>query len=168
MLVTSHPRILLLSASRLLFVPLFLGCNLSTSSSGAIFHSDLIYFLFLIAFGITNGYVPTHRFSFDCSTSRLSRLRRQADRFQIHWLAEHHRFVNAGSQPGVGGGRKGRGGHFRCFLPNGRSDNRQHGQFRRQSCCPHVSEWHIPWTFVVQYASIPSYLLYRPPYLPST
>lgn len=54
-MTTSHPRVLLLSASRILFVPLFLGCRLSTSSTGAIFNSDIIYFALLILFGLTNG-----------------------------------------------------------------------------------------------------------------
>lgn len=54
-MTTSHLRILLLSTMRILFVPLFLGCRLSTSSTGAVFNSDLIYFAFLILFGLTNG-----------------------------------------------------------------------------------------------------------------
>jgi len=58
LMVTSHPKILGLSISRLLFIPLFLGCNLSTpqSAPGAPWlNSDLVYLVLLILFGITNG-----------------------------------------------------------------------------------------------------------------
>jgi equilibrative nucleoside transporter 1/2/3 len=60
-LFTSHPKILLLSCSRVLFIPLFLACNLSTTPGAAYLNSDLIYLMILIFFGITNGYVCSIR-----------------------------------------------------------------------------------------------------------
>jgi equilibrative nucleoside transporter 1/2/3 len=60
LLFTSHPQILLMSVSRILFIPLFLACNLSTSIGTPYINSDLIYLVLLILFGITNGYVSLY------------------------------------------------------------------------------------------------------------
>ncbi|KAF8306271.1 hypothetical protein DL93DRAFT_2127158 [Clavulina sp. PMI_390] len=55
----------ILSLSRTLFIPLFLLCNLSSPSSSLalsdtpFFNSDVIYWLILLSFSITSGYVAT-------------------------------------------------------------------------------------------------------------
>jgi equilibrative nucleoside transporter 1/2/3 len=61
LLVTSAPRILVLSLSRSLFVPLFLLCNISPSSTSPkpYINSDTLYFLILLSFGTTNGYISS-------------------------------------------------------------------------------------------------------------
>jgi equilibrative nucleoside transporter 1/2/3 len=53
--------LLTLSFSRTLFIPLFLACNLTLSSSRSLatplINSDVLFFLILFAFGISSGYV---------------------------------------------------------------------------------------------------------------
>jgi len=53
----SHPKILALSIARVIFVPLFLACNLSTTPGTPYLNSDIMYLIILILFGITNGQV---------------------------------------------------------------------------------------------------------------
>jgi len=63
LLIWSAHRLLALSLSRTLFIPLFLMCNVQRPAS--LIHgtpaisSDLLYMLILLAFGISNGYVGT-------------------------------------------------------------------------------------------------------------
>ena len=57
LLFKSHPKILFLSISRVIFVPLFLACNLSTTPGSPYLNSDIIYLVILTLFGITNGSV---------------------------------------------------------------------------------------------------------------
>ena len=56
-------RLLVLSLSRTLFIPLFLACNLhrdaSSPSTPPIINSDVLYMLLLFAFGLSNGYVSS-------------------------------------------------------------------------------------------------------------
>ena len=57
------PRLLLtLSFGRTLFIPLFLACNLHLPSSPlgpAMIDSDVLFYLILLAFGMSNGYVAS-------------------------------------------------------------------------------------------------------------
>jgi len=57
--ITQKPRLLLLlAASRLLFVPLYYLCNLN--GNGAIVRSDFFYLVIVqLLFGITNGFLGT-------------------------------------------------------------------------------------------------------------
>ena len=58
--VWSAKGILSMSLVRVLFIPLFLMCNIqrpSSSSSPAVLHSDVVFMLILLAFGLSNGYV---------------------------------------------------------------------------------------------------------------
>ncbi|WRT66915.1 uncharacterized protein IL334_003880 [Kwoniella shivajii] len=57
MFTTSPPRILLLSLSRTLFIPLLFLCNTTPRSSPPIFNSDLIYLLVILTLGMSNGYI---------------------------------------------------------------------------------------------------------------
>ncbi|WWC69661.1 uncharacterized protein I206_103604 [Kwoniella pini CBS 10737] len=54
---TSPPRILLLSLSRIIFIPLLFFCNTTLRSTVPIFNSDLVYFLIILLLGLTNGYI---------------------------------------------------------------------------------------------------------------
>ncbi|EIW70227.1 hypothetical protein TREMEDRAFT_43819 [Tremella mesenterica DSM 1558] len=54
-LITSHPRILILALSRTLFIPLFLACN--TSTTIPLINSDILYFLIALTCGLSNGYI---------------------------------------------------------------------------------------------------------------
>ena len=62
-LLTWSPRLLLaFSFGHTLFVPLFLACNLrlpSSPSGPAMINSDILFFLILLAFGTSNGYVSS-------------------------------------------------------------------------------------------------------------
>lgn len=54
----------IMALARTLFVPLFLLCNIQRPSSltltgGPVINSDIIFFLILLLFGITNGYVSS-------------------------------------------------------------------------------------------------------------
>jgi equilibrative nucleoside transporter 1/2/3 len=55
LLITSPPRVLLMSLSRIIFVPLFLACNVSTRPGMGWISSDLVYLVILLAFGASNG-----------------------------------------------------------------------------------------------------------------
>ncbi|WVR04997.1 hypothetical protein IAU60_002009 [Kwoniella sp. DSM 27419] len=65
LLITSPPRVLLLSILRTLFIPLLFLCNVTSSSSSQpstdahtpLFNSDLAYLSIIILFGLTNGYI---------------------------------------------------------------------------------------------------------------
>jgi equilibrative nucleoside transporter 1/2/3 len=50
-----------MSFSRILFIPLFLMCNVqrspTSSSSLPIINSDVVFILILLAFGVSNGYI---------------------------------------------------------------------------------------------------------------
>jgi equilibrative nucleoside transporter 1/2/3 len=50
-----------MSLMRVLFIPLFLMCNIQRSgpspSSSVIINSDVLFMLILLAFGLSNGYV---------------------------------------------------------------------------------------------------------------
>jgi equilibrative nucleoside transporter 1/2/3 len=60
LLISSPPRILVLSLSRTLFIPLFLQCNVTTSTTHTpLINSDVLYFLILLFFGMTNGYISS-------------------------------------------------------------------------------------------------------------
>ncbi|WWC61367.1 uncharacterized protein I303_103948 [Kwoniella dejecticola CBS 10117] len=54
---TSPPRILLLSLSRTLFIPLLFLCNTTPRTTTPVFDSDLIYLLIILSLGMTNGYI---------------------------------------------------------------------------------------------------------------
>ncbi|KAG0149889.1 hypothetical protein CROQUDRAFT_104812 [Cronartium quercuum f. sp. fusiforme G11] len=58
LLISNHKTLINLSFSRTCFIPLFLLCNVQNNSL-VIFNSDLIYFIFLSTFSITNGYFST-------------------------------------------------------------------------------------------------------------
>ncbi len=50
------PRIVLLSLARVVFVPLFLFCNIPARAKGQVpAFPDFIYWLILLGFGLTNG-----------------------------------------------------------------------------------------------------------------
>ena len=57
LLVTSHPRVLLLALLRIIFIPLFISCNLSTSPAAPLIRSDLLYFGICLLCGLSNGYI---------------------------------------------------------------------------------------------------------------
>ncbi|KAJ7781611.1 nucleoside transporter-domain-containing protein [Mycena metata] len=62
--VWSAKRLLTLSLARILFIPLFLLCNLQRPSeagtpSSAIINSDVVFMLLLFFFGMSNGYVSS-------------------------------------------------------------------------------------------------------------
>ena len=60
LLIASHIGVLLLSLSRTLFIPLFLLCNVvprPADSLHPLINSDTAYFLILLAFGLSNGFV---------------------------------------------------------------------------------------------------------------
>ena len=62
LLVWCSNRLLTMSLARTLFIPLFLMCNVqrpSSSTTSAIFSSDLLYMLILFAFGLSNGYLTS-------------------------------------------------------------------------------------------------------------
>jgi equilibrative nucleoside transporter 1/2/3 len=58
--ITSHPRLLLvLSISRIVFIPLYLLCNIN--GKGAAISSDLFYLLVVqLLFGVTGGYIGSN------------------------------------------------------------------------------------------------------------
>ena len=63
-LLPNHPitpmRALLLALLRLLFLPLFLLCNLAPSDrhlTPVIFHSDAVFIVLIIGFGVSNGFL---------------------------------------------------------------------------------------------------------------
>ncbi|KAI0254244.1 nucleoside transporter-domain-containing protein [Lactifluus subvellereus] len=63
LLIWSARRLLGLSLARVLFIPLFLACNLqrdaSSPSAAPLINSDLAYMVLLFVFGLTNGYVSS-------------------------------------------------------------------------------------------------------------
>ncbi|KAI0698630.1 nucleoside transporter-domain-containing protein [Cytidiella melzeri] len=64
LVIWSAKRLLTISLSRTLFIPIFLMCNiqrsnLSHSASTAIINSDILFMLILLAFGLSNGYVSS-------------------------------------------------------------------------------------------------------------
>ncbi|KAI0269290.1 nucleoside transporter-domain-containing protein [Gloeopeniophorella convolvens] len=63
LLVWSSHRLLGLSLSRTLFIPLFLACNLQRDSFAPskppVVSSDVMFMVLLFAFGVTNGYVSS-------------------------------------------------------------------------------------------------------------
>ncbi|KDQ64899.1 hypothetical protein JAAARDRAFT_52826 [Jaapia argillacea MUCL 33604] len=68
LLIWSSKRILTLSLARTAFIPLFLMCNFqrpgSTPAATPIINSDILFFIILLLFGLSNGYV--------CSMSMIS------------------------------------------------------------------------------------------------
>jgi len=56
---TSQQKVQFLSLARTIFIPLFLACNVTPRSSASVplINSDVFYFLIVLAFGLTNGYV---------------------------------------------------------------------------------------------------------------
>ncbi|WVQ98536.1 hypothetical protein IAU59_005662 [Kwoniella sp. CBS 9459] len=59
LLITSPPRVVLLSALRTLFIPLLFLCNVSTSKSVPVINSDILYLTVIVLFGLTNGYISS-------------------------------------------------------------------------------------------------------------
>lgn len=63
LLIWSAKRLLILSLSRTLFVPLFLMCNvqrpLTSIPTSPIISSDFLFLLIMFAFGLSNGYVSS-------------------------------------------------------------------------------------------------------------
>jgi equilibrative nucleoside transporter 1/2/3 len=66
LLVWSRSRLVLFSLARTLFIPLFLACNVQrpssvpgAPSSAPWIASDLLFFMLMLAFGASNGYVGT-------------------------------------------------------------------------------------------------------------
>lgn len=63
--ISSGRRLLTLSALRTIFIPLFLACNVQRPSatpsvtSPPLINSDFLFFLILLVFGISNGFVGT-------------------------------------------------------------------------------------------------------------
>ncbi|WVQ78261.1 hypothetical protein IAT38_000345 [Cryptococcus sp. DSM 104549] len=59
LLFTSPKRILTLSISRALFIPLFFACNVTPRAVGnlPLINSDVLYFIVMLLFGTTNGYI---------------------------------------------------------------------------------------------------------------
>lgn len=51
--------LLLLTALRFVFIPLFMFCNLKHQHLSTVFASDLFYVLFMALFGLSNGYLAT-------------------------------------------------------------------------------------------------------------
>lgn len=58
--LTSPRRILFLSLGRTLFIPVFFACNVTPREVGntPFINSDILYFLIILLFSMTNGYVP--------------------------------------------------------------------------------------------------------------
>ena len=56
---TSQTRVLACSIARTLFVPVFLLCNVTPRPDGStpFINSDTLYFLLILIFGLTNGWV---------------------------------------------------------------------------------------------------------------
>lgn len=64
LIIWSAKRLLTLSLTRTLFIPVFLMCNIQRSSaspaaSSAVVSSDILYMVILLAFGLSNGYVSS-------------------------------------------------------------------------------------------------------------
>ena len=63
LLIWRPKKLLVLSLTRTLFIPLFLACNLqrdaSSPSAPPLISSDVLYMLLLFAFGLSNGYVSS-------------------------------------------------------------------------------------------------------------
>lgn len=55
-LISNGPRLLTLSISRVVFIPLFLLCKISPTST-PLFNSDFIFFSLVLLLGTTNGYL---------------------------------------------------------------------------------------------------------------
>jgi solute carrier family 29 (equilibrative nucleoside transporter), member 1/2/3 len=81
--VWSRKRIALLSISRVIFVPLFLACNVGGGAqskpggSSPIINSDFIFFSILLFFGITNGHVTSISLMATASLEHNKRLRKE-------------------------------------------------------------------------------------------
>ncbi|KAM0788956.1 hypothetical protein ACM66B_003030 [Microbotryomycetes sp. NB124-2] len=56
---TDWRALLGLSLARVVFIPLFLICNTSTSAGGALIKSDAAYLVIMLLFSLTNGYGST-------------------------------------------------------------------------------------------------------------
>jgi equilibrative nucleoside transporter 1/2/3 len=63
MLIWSGKRLLSISIARVLFIPLFLLCNIQRPSSDTpttpVINSDITFFLILLVFGWSNGYTSS-------------------------------------------------------------------------------------------------------------
>jgi len=63
LLVWSSKRLLILSGTRSLFVPIFLMCNVQRPATTVPYHpiidSDILFMLILFFFGCSNGYVSS-------------------------------------------------------------------------------------------------------------
>ncbi|KAG8952609.1 hypothetical protein FRC04_003970 [Tulasnella sp. 424] len=65
LLISSGRRLLTLSLLRTIFIPLFLACNVQrpsatpSAASPPLINSDLLFFLILLVFGMSNGFVGT-------------------------------------------------------------------------------------------------------------
>jgi equilibrative nucleoside transporter 1/2/3 len=81
--VWSRKRIALLSLSRVMFVPLFLACNLdgeaqsNPGGSSPLINSDFVFFSILLLFGITNGHVTSVSMMAAASLEHNKRLRKE-------------------------------------------------------------------------------------------
>jgi equilibrative nucleoside transporter 1/2/3 len=61
-IINDSVKLARMSIARIIFLPLFLMCNVNVGSNGIfplIINSDLIYFLILLPFAITNGYISS-------------------------------------------------------------------------------------------------------------
>ncbi len=97
---------MLLSLARTLFIPIFLACNVGGMASHGhppSINSDIVYFLILILFFMTNGCVR-HLISVP-----------HADALQLGIIAVYDPCIIADLQPAYHRGRKGRGGHVASF-----------------------------------------------------
>jgi equilibrative nucleoside transporter 1/2/3 len=81
--VWSRRRIALLSFSRVVFVPLFLACNVDggaksdSGGSSPFINSDFIFFSILLLFGITNGHLTSVSMMAAASLEHNKRLRKE-------------------------------------------------------------------------------------------
>ncbi|KAG8913236.1 hypothetical protein FRC01_004654, partial [Tulasnella sp. 417] len=81
--ISSGRRLLTLSALRTIFIPLFLACNVQRPSatpsvtSPPLINSDFLFFLILLVFGISNGFVGTMCMIAASSPSHNSRLKKE-------------------------------------------------------------------------------------------
>jgi solute carrier family 29 (equilibrative nucleoside transporter), member 1/2/3 len=59
LLIWSAERLLTLSLIRTLFIPLFLMCNIGTRTEPPLINSDILFFMILLIFGASNGYISS-------------------------------------------------------------------------------------------------------------
>lgn len=62
--ITNHTKLLFAAIARIIFIPLFLLCNTVVDSNThtrpvPFFNSDLVYWMILTVFGLSNGYVAS-------------------------------------------------------------------------------------------------------------